>query len=239
MRMTRQELVEMARVEYLDDVKDPYLWSKEELSRYARQAEYEACRRTDRLIFDTTSTGIISMTVYATAPIQTLDSSIIQVKGVRYSTTVLGKKTATEMDRDITGWRTTTASAPTDYVIEGRGLTTYPIPTTSGSFALDLDVYRLPSGGMTSDSSYPEIPDEFHDDLVHWICYRAYMKRDTQTLNPKSAAESLALFERAFGPPVDARVRQHQLENPRSTKFRPASFDSKVDKRRDDSWTNW
>lgn len=61
---------------------------------------------------------------------------------------------------------------------------------------LELNVYRLPLNDIDETSSAFELTDVRHQRaLVHYMKYRAYMKQDADTYDPKSSERSRATWE--------------------------------------------
>jgi hypothetical protein len=83
-----------------------------------------------------------------------------------------------DVSSDITHWMT-------DYN-EGY-ITFYGNPDSADSVL--MSVFRYPLQDMTwdSESSYPELPREFHFELIDGICARAYEKNDSEVYDPKKA----------------------------------------------------
>lgn len=57
-------------------------------------------------------------------------------------------------------------------------------------------------------SSVPEIPEQYHEDLIDYVCYLALKKRGKQTQDMKKAADHLALFASVFGPKKLAGIEE-------------------------------
>lgn len=212
------DIILQARAE-LDDQAEPFLWPDDELQGYANEAEQEACRRS-RLLIDSTTTAITQMTVTLGDPMITLDSRIIFVRRARLSgqDAPLARSTVREIDAFIPGWEDVSNSTPlamiTDY--ETGKLRLYPPPVAAGT--LKLNVYRLPLLDMNENTDSPEINARFHRSLIHWIKYRAYLKKDSETHDPDEASKALALFEQDFGKRSSAIdetwVQREQMSDP-------------------------
>src|SRR5690606_15391055 len=84
------------------------------------------------------------------------------------------------------------------------------IPTADSLGHLQLVVWRKPldSEALERGSDEPVIGEEWHLPLAHWICYRAFLKKDSQTYDEKRAELHLGQFESTFGPrPTAAQLR--------------------------------
>jgi len=64
----------------------------------------------------------------------------------------------------------------------------------------------------------------------------AYSRRDEDLYNPTAAAEHLALFERAYGPAVEARVRAELLRVPDSLSLAPVTMRPRTVGRIGEDW---
>lgn len=198
----------------LDDVVGPkYLWSDEELNEFINEAVNEACIRA-RLNTDSSS-GAAKISVIAGTAAYSLHESVLFVERAYLDTSAvaLGKTSFHELDGAYNTWPTETGT-PTNYVqdmdhasdagtLENQ-ITLYPIPEVSET--LSLTIYRLPLEAMSSDGDEPEIPPHLHVNLVDWVCHRAYMKGDADTLDTGKALVFERRFEKYFGPRPSARL---------------------------------
>jgi len=100
---------------------------------------------------------------------------------------------------------------------------------------LYLSVWRLPASAMTIDDT-PEINPEYHEFLLEWVAFRAYMKRDEDTFNPEKSATHRALFDERFGPPIPAGVREHQKRSPKRLRLRPTPYVTNIAVDEDSDW---
>lgn len=94
-------------------------------------------------------------------------------------------------------------------------------PTAAG--VLHLEVYRRPLYAIEDGSDEPEIPEQFHEALLHWVKYRAYGKRDALAADDPRSAQGRDEFERVFGPPVTA-YRQRARSERRAVVTRPETW---------------
>lgn len=173
-------------------------WTDAEWISYANDAEREACRRA-RLIIDSTTAAICQIAL-TTAATYTLDPRIIFIRRAKLTgrSLVLTRRSYKDLDREVPDWEAETGE-PSAYVpdMSTNQFRPYPTPATAGT--VTLTVARLPLADMAVDADEPEINARFHDSLVNWMLYRAYLKNDAETLNKIKAAEYLALFEAEFG----------------------------------------
>lgn len=203
--MKAGELLDLWRRE-VDDVQEPYLWSDDEGLEYADDAQNEACRRA-RLIVDSTTTSTCSITTVVGTATYALSPLVLRVNRVRVAgeSLPLGAYMVRDMDRVSPGWEDDTqTSTPITWIpdFESGKIRVYPAPNAITT--LKLQVVRLPINALTSKDVALEIRAEYQKSLRHWMVYRGFLKRDTETYNEKAAAAALALFEREFGKPQPA-----------------------------------
>jgi hypothetical protein len=85
-----------------------------------------------------------------------------------------------------------------------------PAPSVDGT--VRLWVYRRPLEHMTSLGDEPEIPVSFHRDLVWWVSFLAYSRKDADTHDPDAASRAEAKFAARFGVRTSARVARAAME---------------------------
>ena len=68
-----------------------------------------------------------------------------------------------------------------------------------------MTMQRLPKMPMADGGDEPEIRQEAHPALVHWMLYRAYSRMDTDLYNDAKAAIALQQFEAEFGSKASVR----------------------------------
>lgn len=217
--MTRAELIQVVREDFLDDISDAQAGtdlvvqavSDTRLLRWLLEGEREACRRTDDLILDGTSfelrlaTGVQSYD---------LDPGILRIKAVRHGTALLEHTTEAALDRDVSGWRDYAAGAPTAFYLTRHRLTLDRAPSAAENGThLGLAVWREPLDGGTLDEE-PEIPAQMHRDLIAWAAYRYFLLPDPHIRDDARALYFLQQFEAVFGPPRTAALLTFKLEDP-------------------------
>lgn len=201
--MNLQQLRESARVQ-VDDAVAPYLVADTAFDEFANEAQEEACRR-GRLLTDSSTAAICTIEVTAGSEFAELDPRIIFVRRVRVvgQSRPLQKIALADMDHMGTEWQNETGEVMgwiPDY--ETRKLRLYRKPEED--IVLKLTVVRLPLEDMADDGDVPEIQQQMHRQLVHWMRYRFYSVPDAEVNDPKKAAEAYAAFEAQFGPPSTA-----------------------------------
>lgn len=196
--MILTDLISVARYR-VDDLVAPYLWSDTEWTEYLNDAQNEACRRA-RLIVDSTTASICSISLTNLGVTYPLDDRILFIKRVKLSgrVTPLLPASFKDLDRVVPGWEDETGE-PTSYVKDMDDNLFRPYPTPAAAYTVNLTVIRLPLIVMDDSDQSPEIKPRWHLSLVHWMLYRAYSKQDSETRDAKKAAENLAMFENEFG----------------------------------------
>ncbi|MFK7941811.1 MAG: DUF6682 family protein [Paracoccaceae bacterium] len=198
--MKLQQLIEITRQE-LDDATAPYLWTDSFLLEAAVDAENEAARR-GRLIVDSTTTAICQIDVVAGTALYPLDPRVIQVNRMSFVDEAMPvtPMMVRQLDACLPGWLTEESDPPIywcpDYQ-QGQILLV-GIPTSDAT--LKLSVERLPLVEMDQMEDEPELRPEYHRNLRHWMMYRAYSLRDSETFNLEQAALAKQMFEAEFGP---------------------------------------
>ena len=88
---------------------------------------------------------------------------------------------------------------PSHYVIDYQsGCVSGYIPPSSKAIFLQLTVRRLPAERMEDVEDEPEVRQEAHFALVHWIPFRAASRSDTDMYDDRGGS-AMAEFERSLG----------------------------------------
>jgi hypothetical protein len=138
----------------------------------------------------------------------------------------LQKITSFTLDNEYPGWNSQSGEPMAYLEEENNELIVVPIPEDPN--VLSLTVVRLPAADMTLLASpsnvSPEIPAEYHLDLMDWVCHLAYLidDNDTQDLNKAKLYEDS--FTQKFGPRPSARMERIRKRYPRELKARPQTF---------------
>lgn len=197
----------------VDDLAAGKLWSRKEWIEYANDAQNEACRRA-RLLVDSTTAAVCSITLVNATATYNLHDSIIFVRRARLllaadstGLAVLRRCHSADLDRIAgPGWQEEVGQ-PRAYVpdLDNHQLRPYPTPDTN-TWKVALTVVRTPLVPSTNETyamqggdDVPEIRARHHIGLVNWMLYRAYSKQDSQAYNQKAAAMFLTDFENEFG----------------------------------------
>lgn len=194
------------------------LWSNAEIVAYANQAEIELARR--KPIRDDNTAAVTTIAVPTGTTRVPYSAKILSVRRVRYSedisgdTLTLTKATHQQLDAETATWETDTGR-PACYLenTDERTLVLDRIPDVDGTLSLVVD--RLPLQSMRwayRHTDTPEIAHEHHQDLIYYMLHRAYMKRDSETYNPESSGEYLALFSARVGPRPSSHLERVRRE---------------------------
>lgn len=213
--MLASELIDIARVEWLDDVLDiasgddsAAAATDVQLLRWLGEAEVEACRHGDgRLIWDDTTEAICRIVLTEGASRYALDRRILAVEQVLLDDVALEQVAWADLVVASTG-------APTQFAIRGRTLALNALARAEDEATpLVLSVWREPLAAPAAAES-PEIDAMLHPDLMQWVAWRFFSLPNTAVRDDARAAQHLALFERTFGPAVRADTWRHRLESP-------------------------
>lgn len=213
--MNLAEIIELSR-DWLDDEEEPFLYPTPRLERYADEAQTEGCIRT-RALFDSQDPDLCSIQLVAGQVLYPLNPAILVVRRAEYRPSqvgarpcVLRRTTFGQLDWEDSSWTTRTGK-PEAIVqdLQQRTLRLSHIPPANPG-TLQLTVWRKPleSEALETASDEPLLDTVSHMYLVHWVCYRAFLKMDGEARNGPLAAEHLAQFEQHFGPrPTAAQLR--------------------------------
>jgi len=207
--VTGEEIINSARVNYLDDAynvdyPEDNLWSQEELIEYLVEAENEAAERAE-LLHDTTTPNMCLFSSFSTGSL-ILDPRIIYVQNAYWNGRQLEEVARDQIDTGNPGWRSMTGTPEFWFIDKGKRLFLFRAPADSGE--LVLEACRRPKNLLDIDryeNASPAIATHLHSHLAHWIAYRAYLKQDTETADPQKAKRHLDIFETRFGPPKSSR----------------------------------
>jgi hypothetical protein len=211
----------------LDDTNLPYLWSDTELLDIINDTVRDAAIRAHLTVQDDIQIKFTQKADLTWNSKYALPSACLDVKSVRLSSQ-LGYtlyRTSTRRQETIFNGRPITTGKPYSYTLdttkagagddEGvyvRAIDFVATPTEADTALLDIE--RLPIL-LESDSDVPEIDEIWQTDLIYGITGLAYLKRDTDTFDPKKSERDFAIFEARFGVRLPASViRERQTDVP-------------------------
>ena len=199
----------------LGDKRKPYLWSDGELVGYLNEATNEVTQK-KRLIRDSKTVPICQIAVMAAdaLPDYLLDTRITEIISAKMRSQVIPLRRTNKADMDswYPNWRNAPSGTPswrfmTDY---SEGYLTI-FPQSAANDTIDLTVYRLPLIQMSTarPNDSPEIYFQAHARLINGILSRAYLKEDSETLDPQKAATHTILWKADMDEIARMRIRMH------------------------------
>ena len=192
--------------EWLDDDRQPYLWSDMALNSYVNQAVTEAVIRVEGIKDDST-TAICTIAVTTPTAEYTLDSRILEVTRAKLASQSrkLNETSIWDLDTNVAFWETYPASTTTHYYADTtlNKIRLFPAPSTNDT--LSLMVLRLPLTDLVTETDTPELEVRHHPGLAHWACFLAYQKRDADANDMAKSAHHDKEFTRWVGPKKDVR----------------------------------
>lgn len=189
------------------------LWSNQEACQYADEAQQELFLRKHKK--DDSTAAITQITVVASTAAYAFDRRILAIERVKFVDSaakefVLEKTTHQTLDNERTNWQLDTDGVVDKYIedFENRSITLYRTPELAGT--LFLTVRRLPLVGLQWTIRHKLIETDFEHqyDLIDWMMFRAYLKRDAETENPDLAAVHKGLFDERVGERPSAHLQQ-------------------------------
>lgn len=168
----------------LDDTKEPYLWSDEELTSYANQRINEICQAVPAIRDDSTA-AICTISVIAGTRSYATDPRIIYIHEAKLDLEdiPLERMTFGEMRNFNKAWKTISETPRTFFTdMELDRITLYPNPIVNDTLRLNVIRHPLvPLDYTAAESTSPEIPERFHELLVPGITSLAMLKADAET----------------------------------------------------------
>lgn len=206
----------------LRDTELPVLWSDAELVGFLAEAEEKAARNA-RLLRDSTTSAICTLTVVTTSQSQALDPRVIVVRRVLYGTRVvpLQKVSYHDLDRREAGWQGR-VGVPDKWCMDFESGKLWWNRKPSANATANLFVVREPlvpidTPALDLTTTSPEIPARYHRPLHHWACHRALSSDDPELADPDKAEIHRQKFLAEFGDDVNAVeeewARQHYGEH--------------------------
>lgn len=198
----------------LDDSVAGELWSDEELLSFYNDSIRQWCMRT-RCLIDSTTPAVCQRPVVAGQQSIRLHPSILAVRMVTPATGCedLTGWTAKRVSRERPRWHLPDPSdtaGPEFWIPDWQdGWLWFDRPFQAPT-TLHLSVWRVPTDAeqIESDGDEPPIPLAHHVDLLDWCEYRAYSKRDAETVDNARADRALMVFEAKAGRlPTAAEMR--------------------------------
>ena len=111
------------------------------------------------------------------------------------------------------------------YLFDGAA---WNVDATATLGTLKLEIFRLPLVPLDSLSLAPEIPEEYHRDLIYWVLHEAYKKQDADIFNQERSDYFLSRFTEAFGEYIPAELRLNQMQQRSSLHLRPTAYTTRL-----------
>lgn len=214
--MNLGQLIAEARSQ-LDDPESPgagddsdSLWTNAELKSYANRAVEEACIRAG-LIVDSETASVCQISVVDATALYAISDRILSIQQMKLSgvSRVLTQTGYKYLNDKYSDWEVKTGE-PSHYILDAhnRKLLFFRIPEQA--YTATMTVNRLPLTDMVADGDLPEIPVQFHFDLLYWIKSLAYQKHDAETRQPALSKDADNDFTNIFGARPNANWAQHK-----------------------------
>ena len=207
--MNLEQLTAQFRVD-ADDLTESHLWDAEWIAAWLTEAQAEAAIR-GRLLYEAANPDVCTVAVTAGAATYPLHKSLYELGHLRFKADGATRSerlhliAREELDRIRTDWRDEQGT-PEYAIQDDTRITLVPRPTADGT--LHLEGYRVPLKALANDTDKPEIHEAHHRHLVHWALHRAFSKPDSETIDPRRAAEAEVAFTRYFGQRPDSDLRR-------------------------------
>ena len=168
-------------------------WGNDELVRNINEAIKQIYRRTHPV------KDLITIDVDGTTDQYNLPYSTLKILGVRRQT---GRELAEVSMEELWSLKQmdTQVGDPSRYCPNDVGNVIRIFPTPVNPETLSIIIYRLPLVDLswTSQSSVPELRDEFHIPMLFYAAHLCYMKDEANTLDPNRSKTYLDMFDREF-----------------------------------------
>lgn len=198
--MIGEELVTHTRNDVLHDTATPHLWSDDLILLYLNEGQDAFARRTYALQDNESSVTQIDLCAgISTYPLST---KVLHVFGAALAGAANDLKDYTR--RFIPNNLLTATGTPVLFSMDEAAHTirVFPVPVVAGT--LQLRVARLPLQPIT-DSSAPEIPEQYHIDLPEFVAMRCLRNAETDGSNLGSAE----VFEKSWKARVGEAKREY------------------------------
>ena len=221
--MTFQDLLDELRLNILRDGSDivsgpsDHIWSDATLIRYIHDAYRRFCRRT-LLLRDASTPDYTQIAMVAGQTVYELDPVVLAVVTARYDIDENDLPRAAHDDLntmpyqdpvmwDVNVLSTTQPGRPRAFTTDEAvtigsqtqtNIRIFPTPTADEEGKiLYLRVARLPSEAISFNnlSNEPEIPEDYHLDILGWAAYRALSNHDVDGQSKDRAENFKAAFE--------------------------------------------
>ena len=228
--MNAGDLITIVREDYLDDAVGDKLWSDAFMFRSFTEAERQACNR-QNLLFDDSTVEYTNITLADGVSTYALDQKVTELEHVIFDNLKVNQLSKHEIERSNPSWRSLDGMTGkvVNYIVRGRTIRFIPAPDADDDAkTVYLEVFRLPASDMTAITDVPEIPEEYHRDLIYWVLHEAYKKQDSDAFNQERSDYFLGRFNQVFGEYIPAEVRLNQMQQRSSLHLRPTAYTTRL-----------
>jgi hypothetical protein len=201
-------LIDVYRKDFTDDINPAkYRWNDEFLIRSFNEAQKQACNRTDFLFGNAQF-----ITLVPGRGSYSLPTNLNRLLALTLYGYELTKVLPEQLSSD---WRLQTgfyADPDRRFIVRGNTVTFTPTPDAADTgLQVFVEGFIQPDLLITLNDELT-IPEEYQRDAVHWVLYEGYSNDDNDVKDELKSQTHLAQFNKTFGNPVPANVRQHQFE---------------------------
>lgn len=214
--MTLLELIAKFRAD-ADDLVAPYLFSDVWVKARLNEAVEEAVIR-GRLLHESSNSAICQIDVVADTHTYSLHDSLYEIDYCAFQADGATRRekvrlvSREDLDELRPDWRESTD--PVGYAVQ-TDLDIRLVSTPSVNGTLFMEGYRLPMLVLTEGTDTPEIHAAHHKHLVNWALFEAFSIPDSDSIDPRRAANAEAAFTAYFGERPDSDLRRStQHDNP-------------------------
>lgn len=186
------------------DTAQPYLWSDDEVWRYANDA-YRMFVRLTGGVADFLSDAC-TVDILAGEAVAQLNPSVVRIMSATrrsdampieiLNSTDLGKMRSSDYGQ-LKQLVLDTTSGPVRYMVLGLKrdqVRWVQVPEVDD--VVDMVIYRLPLEMITGDGQeLTDVPEDHHIHLLDWMKHLAYKKQDADTFNPTASEKCKTDFE--------------------------------------------
>jgi hypothetical protein len=201
-------LIDVYRKDFTDDINPAkYRWNDEFLLISFNEAQKQACNRTD-FLFSTTQ----FITLVPGRGSYSLPSNLNRLLALTLYGYELTKALPEQLSSD---WRLQTgfyADPDRRFIVRGNTVTFTPTPDAADTgLKVYVEGYVQPDVLLTLTDEL-QIPEEFQHETIHWVLGVGYSNDDCEVKDELKSQTHFDKFDKVFGLPVPANVRQHQFE---------------------------
>lgn len=200
--MTLDDLEALSR-QLLQDDKDRPLVSQAQLRFWINEAQKEACLRA-KLLYETGTIAMLAGTNSLDLTPATLGKDYFLFDRFYWveGGYPLMRSQMESLDYSINGWQLKTGN-PAAYLSDMLPRRTRIYPTPQEAYTIEYRGYRYPVT-LNHGHEVPEVDSQHHENLTHWLRYRAYSLPDVDLYDAGMSQLALSEFENAFGHRPDA-----------------------------------